>query len=241
MTLDHVALLRDAVRDMTAALADADPRAAVPACPDWTVTDLAHHLGDVHRWAASILLTGTKQAQSERWYHGDDLPRWYATAATALLAAIEVTRPDDACWNFAPVEQRAGFWRRRQLHETVVHTVDARQAAGTTREPAAALEADGVDEVFGVFLPRMLQRGYPPAVTVPVSVAADDTGDVWTLVPVAGGPPQVRREPGDVVAHVHARAADLYLALWRRVPAGRPAIEGDETAGRTFLAGALTP
>ena len=33
----------------------ADPNATVPACPEWTVTDLVEHLGIIHRWVTEMV------------------------------------------------------------------------------------------------------------------------------------------------------------------------------------------
>lgn len=241
--LDHVALLEGAVGAMAAALADVDPGAPVPACPGWTVEDLATHLVAVHRWATAILLTGRKQQTPDVRRTGA-LPEWYAATAGVLLPAVRAVPPEEPCWNFAPVPQVAGFWRRRQLHETTVHSVDAVQAAGGTPVIDARLAADGVDEAFGVFLPRLLIRGFPPAVTSPVTVVSTDTGDVWTLTPEEGDgrpPPLVRRERGDALATISGRAADLYLAVWKRAGTEALAVEGDAAVAAGFLGGRITP
>jgi uncharacterized protein (TIGR03083 family) len=239
---DHVELLGEAVAAMAAALAEVDPEAPVPACPGWTVEDLATHLVAVHRWATAILLTGQKQ-QTPEVRRTAPLPDWYAATAGVLLPAVRAISPDEPCWNFAPVPQVAGFWRRRQLHETVVHTVDVVQAAGRTPSIDARLAADGVDEAFGVFLPRLLIRGFPPAVTEPVTVVSTDTDDVWTLTPVDGDrlPPQVGRTRGEALATISGSAADLYLACWKRGPVERLAIDGDPAVAARFLTGKITP
>lgn len=130
-------------------------------------------------------------------------------------AAIKAVDPDEPCWNFAPVEQLAGFWSRRRLHETAVHLVDALQSVGGTGVEAipAEVAADGVDEVFTVFLPRLLSRGFPSVVEAPLTVRATDTGQQWTL----------------------------YLALWKRLPARSLTIEGDPAPAATFVTGRATP
>ncbi|TCC41461.1 hypothetical protein [Kribbella speibonae] len=53
--------------------------------------------------------------------------------------------------------------------------------------PSAVIAADGVDEMFEVFRPRMIARGFAPAVSRQVGVRAADTGDEWTLTPVPQG------------------------------------------------------
>jgi uncharacterized protein (TIGR03083 family) len=238
VTLDHLARLEAGIAEVEALLADADPGAVVPACPGWTVRDLAGHLVSGHRWAAAIVLTGGKQAVPGP---GPDPLGRFEASGKALLAALRTVDPGEPCWNFAHVDERAGFWARRRMHELVVHGVDASQACGLPARLDPELAADGIDEVFHVFLRRMLQRGAAPAVTVPVSIQAADTGDLWTLTPVVGGPPRVDRVAGETVATISGTATDLYLAVWGRVPTATLAIEGDRTAGMAFLTGALVP
>lgn len=246
MSLDHLALLEEAVAQVAADLAKADPAAAVPSCPDWTVEDLAAHLVEGHRWSAAIVLTAEKQTGPDVVRRPPELAPWFAQSGAALLAALRAVDPDEPCWNFAHVDERAGFWPRRRLHELLVHGADLRQAMGVATPIDAALAADGVDETFSVFLPRMLIRKAPPAVTVPVAVAATDTGDVWTLTPSAdpaSEPPRITRgtEAAGPQATLSGTAAELYLGLWGRGPAGELRVDGDEAVAAAFLAARRVP
>jgi uncharacterized protein (TIGR03083 family) len=238
VTLDHLARLESTLAEVGPLLAAADPDAVVPACPGWTVRELTGHLVSGHRWAAAVVLTGSKQAVPDP---GPDPLGRFEASVEALLAALRTVDPAEPCWNFAHVDERAGFWARRRTHELVVHGVDVRQACELPVTLDPELAADGIDEVFHVFLPRMLQRGAAPAVTVPVGVQATDTGDSWTLTPVADGPPRVERVANGAVATISGTAADLYLVVWGRVPTATIAIEGDHEAGTAFLTGALVP
>ena len=65
--LEHCDLLEGEV-ERFAALVEAAPRSmSVPSCPGWTVDDLAHHLGTVHRWAEQLVRVRapTRVASSE--------------------------------------------------------------------------------------------------------------------------------------------------------------------------------
>jgi uncharacterized protein (TIGR03083 family) len=248
--IDYLAEFERTAAEFAAVLDRVDPAAAVPNCPGWTLADLALHLGAGQRWAASILLSGTAQKVPEVLRTTISWADWYAGTTAALVAAIRAVDPDEPCWNFAPVEQRAGFWSRRRMHETAIHLVDAVQAgegpdqqatSGLTVVPAATA-ADGVDEVFGVFLPRLLARGVPPAVTRQIGVRATDTGDEWTLTPVPEGDrPQVERGKATGEAVVSGTAAELDLCLWKRLPGSVLAVEGDPSVAAAFLAGKATP
>ncbi|TCC10792.1 maleylpyruvate isomerase N-terminal domain-containing protein [Kribbella soli] len=247
--IDHLTEFERAAEDFAAALGWVDPGADVPACPGWTVADLALHVGSGQRWAASILLSGTAQKVPEVLRTTISWPDWYTGTAAALVAAIRAVDPDEPCWNFAPVEQRAGFWARRRLHETVIHLVDLIQAGVAAGEQVdsglavvpAAVAADGVDEVFEVFLPRLLARGFAPAVTRQVGVRATDTGHEWTLTPVSqGDPPHVERGKAAGEAVLSGTASELDLCLWKRLPGTALTVEGDAAIAAEFLAGRAT-
>ena len=248
--IDHLAEFERAAANLAVALGRLDPEAVVPGCPGWTVADLALHLGSGQRWAASILLSGTRQKVPDVLRTTISWGDWYAGATAALMAAIRAIDPDEPCWNFAPVEQRAGFWPRRRMHETVIHLVDAvqagaapdrRSASGLAAVPAA-IAADGVDEVFGVFLPRMLARGARPAVTGQVGVRATDTGDEWTMTPLPEGDrPQLERGKAVGEAVLSGTAAQLDLCLWKRLPVDVLEVDGDRSVAAAFLAGRATP
>ena len=254
--LDHLGEFERTAAELAAVFEAVDPAARVPNCPDWTVADLALHIGAGQRWAASILLSGVGQREPEVLRTTISWPDWYAGTTAALAAAIRAVDPDEPCWNFAPVDQLAGFWARRRLHETAIHLVDALQAgdpatgsgspegapADWWRAIPPAIAADGVDEVFGVFLGRMLARGFPPAVTRQIGVRAVDTGDEWTLTPVAAGkPPKVDRSRAAGEAVVSGTAFELDLCLWKRLPADRLSVEGDARVAAELLDGRVTP
>ncbi|MEV0795036.1 maleylpyruvate isomerase N-terminal domain-containing protein [Kribbella sp. NPDC050459] len=248
--IDHLTEFERVAAEFAATLERVDPEAAVPACPGWTVADLALHLGSGQRWAASILLSGTAQKVPEVLRTTISWADWYAGTSAALAAALRAVDPDEPCWNFAPVEQRAGFWARRRLHETAVHLVDLLQAAAATGEQPGtapyvvrpAIAADGVDEVFEVFLPRMLARGFAPAVTRQIGVRAVDTGDEWTLTPVSQGiAPRVEQAKAVGEAVLTGTAADLGLCLWKRLPPTVLTVTGDAAVATDFLAGRATP
>jgi uncharacterized protein (TIGR03083 family) len=244
--LDHLAEFERFAAELAAVFDRVDPAAVVPGCPGWTVADLALHIGGGQRWAASIVLSGRAQKVPEVLRTTITWADWYAGTTAALAAAIRAVDPDEPCWNFAPVGQRAGFWSRRRMHETAIHLVDAVQAEASTTTGLTvippAIAADGVDEVFGVFLPRMLARGFAPAVTRQVGVRATDTGDEWTLTPVPEGDrPRVERGDAAGEAVVAGTAAELDLCLWKRLPADVLTVEGDADVAAAFLAGTVTP
>src|SRR3954468_218968 len=139
---DYLPVLRELTGAFAAQRRAADPAAAVPDCAGWTVTDLGTHLGNVHRWAATVVRTGEAQPQNFLTDAGADLASWYSESARLLLDALSAADPDAPCWHFGGTPKTKSFWFRRQVHETAVHLADAHSATGTagTLDPAVAAD-----------------------------------------------------------------------------------------------------
>lgn len=243
--MDHVLELATAMQRY-AELADAafgdEP---VPTCPGWTVDDLTAHLGTVHRWAASILLSGQRIDEPRGVRVTEPRVDWYARTAAAVLEVIRAVPVDEPTPNSARVHETAAYWPRRQMHETTVHVIDAGLALGLGPDGtpvSTELAADGVDELLGVMLPRMTARGQRPHLEGRVRFVATDTGRSW----VVGESPDSMRTPillyagegADVDGEIRGTAVDLYLGLWGRVERERLTTSG---AGRDLLRGPLVP
>ncbi|WP_183093796.1 maleylpyruvate isomerase family mycothiol-dependent enzyme [Nocardioides stalactiti] len=223
--MDWMPLLREATARFAGVLADGDLDASVPACPDWTLRDLADHLGGVHQWAAHAVVVG--DARGEPTPAPTDqvaLARWYEASARDLVTVLLGTPVEATAWTFGP-EQVAGFWRRRQVHETLIHLYDALASQQRQDEWTVAPEVawDGVDEVATIFYDRQvrLERTAPLPGTL-------------RLLPtdVEAGPIDIG--PGAGVVDLPGTASDLLLALWKR------ATVSDPEAAR-LLAMAITP
>jgi uncharacterized protein (TIGR03083 family) len=224
MELDHLALLRDELATFQDCLR-ADLAAPVEHCGDWTVRDLAEHLGQGNLWAATAI--------SER--HGEhrpppapsDIAAWFADTARILIDAL-VADPATPAWTFHP-PHTVGFWRRRRCLETLVHRWDAQHALGVPARMEPALCGDGIAEVIEVFVPRQVRRGRAAEPAAAVRFAATDLDSVWIL------------GPGEPVATVSGTAQELMLALWNRLPMPWAQLTGDHDAAREALRGPLVP
>jgi uncharacterized protein (TIGR03083 family) len=234
------------------AVADSDMRAGVPSCPGWSTYDLVVHLGNVHAWAATVVETrrpAADQSDQPRSSRARVVSGWYAAKAEDLYQVLRCVVPDQPCWTFVEREGVAGFWARRQLHETTVHLVDLDAACGRGTELDPAVCADGVEEVLGTMLRRMHHRGHPARLTERLRVECVDTGDRWLLTPQPQAPPALTRCRGEVAGEadgsadvVSARAETLYRLLWHRaVSAGELRVDGDQARVQAFLASRLTP
>jgi uncharacterized protein (TIGR03083 family) len=221
--LDHLRRELDAFE----ACLDGDLSAPVEQCGDWTVYDLAEHLGSGNRWAAAAVT----EKRGDRRPPGPDDPAdlvpWFRAGAADLLTTLD-TDPATAAWSFFP-PHTVGFWQRRRTLEALVHRWDAEHALGQSSTIDPALAADAVAEVLDTFVPLQLRRGRLSPQERAVGLRATDAETSWQL------------GPGEPVATAAGTAAHLMLLLWHRLDPEDPAItwNGDHLAGRAVLAGPI--
>ncbi len=218
----HCDALEVEVDRFATALDDADLTAVVPSCPDWSVHDLAEHLGHIHRWAEHLV-----RVEALAWISSGEMDfergpvsaQWLRRGGVQLLETLRHAHPDDAMWAWG-FDQHVRFWSRRQLHETMVHRVDLELARGIEPyvEPEAA--SDAIDEFLvnleaaGSFSPKVRElRGTGETLRF---TSLDAPGD-WVM--------QLNDEGFRLVA-AHERpdvtlsgpAAQLLFVLYRRRP-----------------------
>ncbi|MGA5126207.1 maleylpyruvate isomerase family mycothiol-dependent enzyme [Streptomyces pseudogriseolus] len=214
-------------------LADAAERAGtdapVPTCPDWRMRDLLRHTGVVHRWAAGFVADACptpRPMEEHPDLDGPELVAWYRACHRTLRDTLGGAKPDVECWTFLPgAVSGLGFWARRQAHETAVHRYDAEAARGGEPTPVATdFAVDGVDELLRGFHARRRSRVRTAEPRV-LRVRATDADAVWTVRLSQEPPVTTRDAAGDAECEVSGPAAELYLALWNRLPL--PAVSGD--------------
>jgi uncharacterized protein (TIGR03083 family) len=207
----------------------------VPSCPEWTVSDLLWHAGEVHRFWAQVVRTNAQEPRGlgiER--PGDDaLVAWFRDGVELSARALEDADPDTPLWTWTSTDDTAAWIRRRMAHETAVHRWDGEVASGQTTPVDRELALDGIDEFVDVFLPeggssRDLGQGT-------IHLHATDGEGEWLLA-LDGSDAQVSRghAKGDVA--VRGTASDLLLMLWRRVPPDQLEVFGDGAVLDRFLA-----
>jgi len=139
------------LRDAAAATALTAP---VPGCPGWTMGDLVSHVAMVYLHKATSMRTGQIP---ESWPPPglDDEPLLPLLERTygELMAEFSQRAPSDPTPTWYDPDQTVAFWIRRMAQETVIHRIDAEQAAGLPVTPVPDdLAVDGVDEVLKRFL-----------------------------------------------------------------------------------------
>lgn len=221
-----------------------DPSLPVPSCPDWTLWQLARHLGRVHRWAAEIVSTRAAEripfdSPPDGRYPAEPAERaaWLNAGADRVIAAITAAG-DEPVWAFGRLAP-AGFWARRQSHETMVHRADAELTVGRDVVLDAVLAVDGIDEWLTAATTFWQRRDGPAALPVGAvlhvrATAAEPGGSEpvgstadWLIsstpdgLAAQRGRDTVQASPG---ASVSGPADRLLLVLLRRLPADDPAI-----------------
>nr|BFF00013.1 maleylpyruvate isomerase family mycothiol-dependent enzyme [Streptoalloteichus tenebrarius] len=231
----------------------ADLGATVLTCPEWTLAQLAEHVGQAHRWAAHAVTTRATGMPAFEDVPDVRLPEgaaervdWLRAGPRRLVAAVREAGPDAPVWNWSQ-DHRAGFWVRRMLHETVVHRADAALTTGRPFAVDPEVAVDGLDEWLGFLsLPAMLERkpGLRAETTRTLSFVATDVGDDlagrWS---VRRGPDGVTvqrggSDPRGADVTVQGPAADLWLVAVRRLPVADAAVEvsGDVSVLDDWLA-----
>ncbi|HET6936997.1 MAG TPA: maleylpyruvate isomerase family mycothiol-dependent enzyme [Nocardioides sp.] len=237
--LDHI---RQESARFRAVLADCDPAARVPSCPDWDAADLLWHLTGVQRFWGEIIRHRPASPDDPRIGKEGAAPRpeSYAELLTgfdseshALATALEQADPEEVAWHWSG-DNRVGTTYRRQAHEALIHRIDAELAAGVPVTPLdAELADDGVAEVLGV-----MYGGAPPWGTFTptgetVAVHMSDTGTdlLVALGKFSGTDPEDGKTYEDeddlnlldagaagaeAGASITGTAADLDAWLWKR-------------------------
>jgi uncharacterized protein (TIGR03083 family) len=224
----------------------------VPTCPEWTLLDLVHHLGEGRRsWAATVAAgpaattksasDGAPAATRER----AALLAWSAESTEQLLSALRESGPDRGCWTWwggSQSPQTCGAVARHQLQEVAVHTYDVQVTLGAPQPQPLPDEValDGVDEFLSTCCAGTDPWPHKPSV---VDYHATE-GRSWRLWLSADGaraarlpapgtmPATAAGEDGDAAdASLRGTAGELVLALYGRVPVDSLKIEGD---GRLF-------
>jgi len=228
---DHVAAIHREGELMAAAVARGDLDATVPTCPDWTLRELAHHLGRTHHWASAYveqprpepLSTEEEQAAWGEMPADSELVDWYRGANARLVAALRAAPADLACWSFLPASSPLAFWARRQAHETAIHRADAQGCSGPVDPVPADFAVDGIDELLMCFYnrrSRRLRSDEPRTLAV-------RTGPTSWLVHIGPDGPRTERGDGPADCAVQGEASHLYFALWNRAKLTDFVVSGD--------------
>lgn len=193
--------------------------AQVEHCPAWTIRDLVVHIGEVQRFWVRIVSDRLMARPTDGLRglpEGAEPIQWFRSQTTALVSALATCADDVPLWTWWDPEQNAGWVKRRQLNEVVVHGWDAANAVGISRRIPTEVAIVGLQEFVDVFACELSDGAEPP----PVVLAATDCDWNAVLFPhtskdgLTAGPS----------LELRASASDLLLSLWGRVRVADPAI-----------------
>jgi uncharacterized protein (TIGR03083 family) len=213
----------------------ADLTRPVPTCPDWTLRQLATHVGRTHRWAAEIASTRSAEFIPFRQVPDGRIPDdpalhapWLRAGAERVIQAVREAGSDPV-WAFAELRP-ASFWARRMAHETAVHAADAEIAVGRQPELEPDLAVDAIDEwlgfMSGVTAADQRAEALPEGAVLHVHATDEglDGAGEW-LVRREGSAVTVQPGHGKGDVALRGPASRLLLVLLRRVPPDDPQVQ----------------
>jgi uncharacterized protein (TIGR03083 family) len=206
-------------RRLSGVVASADLAARVPTTPEWSLRDLAHHVGTVQwYWSENVRARNADERSGSSLTPlppDSDLLAWLGWCTYSLISALRAAGPDSPSWAWwdPPTPRTAGAVARHQAQEVAVHRWDAEGSVGSPAPLPSELAADGVPEFIEVMVgPDVV------ALRGAVNLHAVDTGESWRV-----GPDEASRG----TAELNATASDLVLMLYRRLPVPDADVDGD--------------
>ncbi|WP_327181469.1 maleylpyruvate isomerase family mycothiol-dependent enzyme [Streptomyces sp. NBC_01334] len=213
----------------------------VPTCPEWTLFDLAQHIGEGRRaWAATVAAgpapaksvpEGAPAAPRER----EAVPAWLAASTLELVDALREAGPDRGCWTWwgaSQSPQTCGAVARHQLQQIAVHTYDAQVTVGAPEPLPDEVALDGVEEFLSTCVATTSAWPHKPTAfdfhaTEGHSwrLTVDGDGARYTRIPAPGT--AVGQGPDAAGVSVRGTASELVLFVYDRIPADSLQIDGD--------------
>jgi uncharacterized protein (TIGR03083 family) len=234
-TDEHLARLRAEGVRLGEVAAETPPHARVPGCPGWDVDALIRHIGDIHRWAATIVRRRVTERLSLDFPGPDDhdaLLAWYGEGHAGLLDALASSNPEETFWTWGPAPDPQAFWARRQSHETAIHRLDAEQAAGTPTPIPAPAAADGIDELL-TLLSVSRRCSVADGGDRRLHLACTDTPGEWQ-VQLGAQRLSIRTDADDCDCSVRGPASDLFALVMNRGDDACLQVSGDRDVLRAW-------
>jgi uncharacterized protein (TIGR03083 family) len=223
----HVAAVEREIAAITEGLAAGPLDVRVPTCPDWTLGDLAAHVGQFSGFWAHVLCegTGTAKPPFSDPPSGADLVPWFEEVSPHLVTMLRATPPETEVWTWKGDDQSARFVGRRCANELAVHRFDVQTARGNPAPIDPELAADGIEEIFMMIGVRGEPSGRASGQTL--HLHSTDSGDEWLIRLLPGGI-DVARDHAKADLALRGAVSDLELVLYQRPPVSGVERLGDE-------------
>lgn len=245
LTMDYLTHLAADSKRFAEALAGVDPSSPVPCCPEWDAADLAWHLTEVQWFWGTIVAERLREpeaadnAKPERPRTLGETVTLFNRSSERLQTALASTPDETPVWTWQDSDQSAGFIRRRQTHEALIHRVDAEQTVGFAPTVDSVLAVDGVDEMLEVMIAGIAPWASFEPDGVSVRIEATDADRHWGLAfgrmkgtsPFTGttydlDAATLGLDAPDATATIAGPAAALDLWLWGRGDVGDITVTG---------------
>ncbi|MEU0881620.1 maleylpyruvate isomerase family mycothiol-dependent enzyme [Lentzea sp. NPDC005914] len=204
--------------------------AQVPTCPDWTLYDLAQHIGGGRRvWAATVAAgpdaTAKAKVTATAPREREALDAWLAESTRQLLDALREAGPDRGCWvgwvnSQSP--RTCGAVARHQVQELAVHTYDAQVTVGDPQPLPEEVAVDGVDEFLHTCVATTYAWPHEPA-TLQYHLTE---GPSWSIRFDADGA-RIGPVDGEADTSATTSASDFVLWFYGRAEPGELKLDGD--------------
>ncbi|OIK06916.1 maleylpyruvate isomerase family mycothiol-dependent enzyme [Streptomyces monashensis] len=220
----------------------ADLSATVPTCPEWTLEQLARHMGGALRWAATLVraraqemlpreqvpLGGGPEAEGD----AAALDAWLAETGEMIVGALREAGPEAKVWSWMGMAT-SGFWARRMTNEITVHRADAALTVGAPYDVAPDVAADALDEWLQIaeWVQRSGAREWADELRGPArsihlhaTDAAPDLNAEW-LIELGENGLGWRRGHEKATVALRGPLASVLLAFYNRLPLDAPGLE----------------
>jgi uncharacterized protein (TIGR03083 family) len=233
--IDHIDAAEGQLDGLCAVAAAGPTAAPVPTCPDWTVADLASHVGQFCGFWAHVLCEGSGRPKPSfpDPPAGEAIAEWLAAVSPMLIAELRATPAETPVWTWYEPDQTAGFVARRAAHELSIHRYDAQSARGRCDPIDAEVAADGIDELLGTLVVAGRRSGGATGQTLHVHGTDDGVPAEW-LVTLGADAVEVQRQHGKGDLALRGAASDLELLLYGRPTLGAVERFGDPSVLDTF-------
>jgi uncharacterized protein (TIGR03083 family) len=226
---DRIDAVERETRLIAGAFASAPRDAPVPTCPEWSLIDLATHVGEfTGLWTHVVCeASGVEKTPFAPPAQDEDLGAWYEPLGGHLVDHLRQTTAETPCWMWMD-EQTAGCVARRCANELAIHRFDAQSASNTTTALDPDVAIDAIEEIF-VMLP--VWENPPDGSGKTLHLRATE-GDERTITLGREGPRIHADGPHGSAADLTltGSASDLGLLLYRRPTLGVVQRDGDATA-----------
>ena len=120
-----------------AAIDSGDPATPIPTCPGWTIVELTEHVRRTQTWVERMVRERQRVRLREITEYLDDPQQ--------LVDTLRAADPNAPIWTLG-ADQHVRYWRRRMLHEALVHRVDVELALDRAPVIDPSVAADAIDE-----------------------------------------------------------------------------------------------